>query len=115
MAQKVTIELVDDVDGSAADETVQFGLDGSTYEVDLSATNADSLRKGLDDYVKVARKITGGDKAPKVREKQVPLLGSTVAASNQEMRDWARSHGVDCPERGRVPRAVREAFEAAGV
>ena len=41
MAQRVHIVLEDDVDGSKADETVSFGLDGSSYEIDLSAKNAE--------------------------------------------------------------------------
>ena len=40
MAQKVQVILVDDIDGGAADETVSFSLDGVSYEIDLSTTNA---------------------------------------------------------------------------
>lgn len=48
MAKKVTVTLVDDFDGSgAADETVEFGLDGVTYEIDLSTKNATKLRGDL--------------------------------------------------------------------
>ena len=48
MAKKVTVTLVDDFDGDgAADETVEFGLDGVTYEIDLSSKNAKKLRDDL--------------------------------------------------------------------
>jgi hypothetical protein len=40
MAKKVTVSLIDDFDGKQADETVQFGLDGVSYEIDLSEKNA---------------------------------------------------------------------------
>jgi hypothetical protein len=36
MAQKIHVELVDDIDGSPAAETVTFGLDGTEYQIDLS-------------------------------------------------------------------------------
>lgn len=121
MAQKVHIELVDDIDGSTADETIRFGLDGSIYEIDLSTTNADSLRKGLDDYVKAARKVSGkaaikvkatADKATD-RATGSPIGERRMRAENRQVRDWARTNGVECPERGRIPNEVREAFEAA--
>ena len=40
MAQKVQVVLIDDLDGGDATETVTFGLDGATYEIDLSEQNA---------------------------------------------------------------------------
>ena len=59
MAQRVHIVLEDDVDGSEADETVIFGLDGSSYEIDLSAKNAAKLRDALAVYVAAARRVSG--------------------------------------------------------
>ena len=59
MAQKVVVSLVDDLDSSEADETVEFGLDGATYEIDLSDANAAALRDRLADYVAHARRSGG--------------------------------------------------------
>ena len=59
MAQKVQVLLVDDLDGTEATETVAFGLDGSSYEIDLSSGNASKLRKELAHYVEHARKASG--------------------------------------------------------
>ena len=50
MAQRVVTELIDDIDGKAADETVSFALDGWTYEIDLTATHAEDLRRALTPY-----------------------------------------------------------------
>ena len=60
MAQKVTVQLVDDLDGSQSNDisTVTFGLDGATYEIDLSEANADNLRKALEDR-KMVREYGG--------------------------------------------------------
>lgn len=106
MAQRVSIELVDDLDQSPADETVSFGLDGSTYEIDLNTKNADKLRELLAPYVGEGRKVTGGRRARKAG-------ATSLGPSAREVRDWARSNGFEVPERGRIPAKVREAFDAA--
>lgn len=114
MAQRVNVVLVDDLDGSDAVETVNFGLDGANYEIDLSADNATRLREALAVYVGHGRR-TGG------RRKGAPSTsgsrsGSSSAASGPtaaEIRVWARENGYDVPERGRVSSEVREAFAAA--
>jgi hypothetical protein len=104
MAQKVHIVLVDDLDGSDAEETVTFGLDGATYEIDLNSTNAAKLRDAVTPYVGHARRVGG-------------RRGTRKAASNgpsaAEIRAWARSNGYDVPDRGRVSAEVRSAYEAA--
>ena len=59
MAKRVPIEILDDTNGSPAEQTVPFGLDGVAYEIDLSTTNANALREALAPYVAAARR-TGG-------------------------------------------------------
>jgi hypothetical protein len=59
MTRKVTIEIPDDTDGNRADQTVPFGLDGVSYEIDLSTANAGTLRAAMEPYVTAARR-TGG-------------------------------------------------------
>jgi hypothetical protein len=108
MAQKVNIVLVDDIDGSDASETVSFGLDGASYEIDLNDSNAAALRESLSAYVGHARKVTGATRGRKSRG-TVTNAGPTA----RELRDWARSNGFKVSDRGRVPSEVREAFDAA--
>ncbi|MBB5153197.1 histone-like nucleoid-structuring protein Lsr2 [Saccharopolyspora phatthalungensis] len=55
MAERIQVELVDDIDGSPANHTVTFALDGATYEIDLNDAHAQQLRAVLDRYVKAAR------------------------------------------------------------
>jgi len=105
MAQKVNIILVDDLDGSDASETVSFGLDGSSYEIDLNDKNAAKLRDALSGYVGHARKVTSS----KRRKSSTAASGPSA----RELRDWARSNGFKVSDRGRVPAEVREAFDAA--
>ena len=106
MAQRVNIVLVDDIDGSDATETVAFGLDGTSYEIDLNEKNAAKLRDALASYVGNARKVGGG------RRTRSAAKAATSGTSAKEIRDWARSNGYKVPDRGRIPADVREAFES---
>jgi hypothetical protein len=54
MAQKVQTLFVDDLDGSEAEGTVRFGLDGTEYEIDLNAQHGRQLRDALARYVAAA-------------------------------------------------------------
>ena len=60
MAQKIQTLFIDDLDGSAAEGTVCFGLDGTEYETDLNAEHAQALRDALARYVQAARRARGG-------------------------------------------------------
>ena len=62
MAQKVNIVLVDDIDGSEATETVVFGLDGTSYEIDLNDEHAAALREAVAAYVGHGRRVAGSAK-----------------------------------------------------
>ncbi|GAB2819643.1 Lsr2 family protein [Streptomyces chlorus] len=109
MAQKVQVLLVDDLDGGEADETVTFALDGKTYEIDLTTANADKLRGLLESYVKGGRR-TGG-RASSGRGK-----ARATSGGNQDtaaIRAWAKQNGHEVNDRGRVPAAIREAYEQA--
>jgi Lsr2 len=105
MAQRVVVTLFDDIDGGEAAETVTFGLDGKIYEIDLSASNADKLRDGLAPYVDAGRRQSRSGKA---------FRTTAVAPDPATVRAWARSHGMEVPPRGRIPKKVYEAFAAAG-
>ncbi len=109
MAQKVHIVLVDDLDGSDATESVAFGLDGASYEIDLNEKNATKLRELLSGYVGHARKVS----TAKGRARRSSSAAASDGASAKEIRDWARSKGMEVPDRGRVSAEVRAAFEAA--
>src|SRR5690242_4663466 len=108
MAQKVHIVLEDDLDGSPATETVSFGLDGKTYEIDLNDKNAGKLRDALAQYVGAGRSVGAAR-----RGRKSASSASNLGPSAREIRDWARSNGHDVPDRGRIPADVRAAFEAA--
>ena len=109
MVQRQIVELVDDLDGGDADETVTFGLDGRTYEIDLSANNAAKLRDGLAVFVANARR--GGSRAS-----SGPVRRGRPARTDREqtqaIREWARNNGHKVGEKGRIPATIREAYDA---
>lgn len=121
MAREVIEKLTDDLDGGDATETVTFGLDGTSYEIDLSRKNAAGLRKVLDRYVKAGRRTAGrrpaGGKRP-ARPKASSAKSNGAARKRDydlaQLREWAGSNGVVVPSRGRIPQAVVEQYKSAG-
>lgn len=109
MAQRVQTLLEDDFDGSEADETVTFGLDGAEYQIDLTAANAAELRDTLEPWVAHARK-TGGRRKRGTR--QTPTQTSS-GSSTADIRAWAQHHGWEVPSRGRIPANIRNAYQEA--
>jgi hypothetical protein len=108
VAQKTVLELVDDLDGGEADETVTFALDGVEFVIDLSEENAARLRDTLAEFVGHARR-TGGRKQ---RGKVAPAA-TNGKPDTQAVREWARSQGEEVAERGRVPQALLIKFQEA--
>lgn len=104
MAQKVTVSVQDDLDGSPAAETVRFGLAGSEYEIDLSAKNARKFRQQLNPYLQHARRS---------RKARSGVRDSASRKRTSGIRAWARDHGMEISERGRIPANVIEKYEAA--
>lgn len=112
MAQRVSYNLVDDIDGGKAAETVAFGIDDQTYEIDLNKRNADRLRATLAPYVEAGRlmvKTKGRGRSRLVVQRRVD-----VAADPRAVRAWARANRIPVPERGRIPASVTEQYHAAG-
>ena len=105
MAQKVTVELEDDLDGGPAEETVRFGVDGSEYEIDLSKKNAAALRRKFAPFLEHGRKAGRGHRRP----------GRTATSRDRSggIRAWAKGQGIAVSERGRIPASVAEQYEAA--
>lgn len=108
MAKKVQVILTDDLDETkSADETITFGLDGTSYEIDLSKQNAKALRDALAVYVGHSRKVRATRRAAGTRTAAVDR------SQTQAIREWAKRNGHDVSDRGRIPAKVVEAFNGA--
>jgi len=112
MARKIVHQLVDDIDGTVLDpgqgQTVLFSLDGIAYEIDLTDRNADALREALSPYVSAGRAVSGGR-----GRRSSTRAGSAGRRDLAAVRTWARENGRTVSDRGRVPAAVLEAYDAA--
>ena len=117
MAKQVLVQLIDDLDGTAAEdiETVHFALDGVTYEIDLKQTNASKLRDGLADFVAKARRTGGRAKrgGPTASVGRKPASEGRNKEQSQAIRQWAKANGHELSDRGRIPVSVIEEFEQA--
>ncbi|MEP6852707.1 MAG: Lsr2 family protein [bacterium] len=117
MAQRVHVVLEDDLDGSSAEETVSFSLDGTAYEIDLNAKNADRLREAMAEYVGHARRAGSGSGGSGSRSRSGSSSRRTAATVDREqikaIRDWARRNGHKVSDRGRIAAPVVEAYHQA--
>jgi hypothetical protein len=104
MAQKVTVALVDDLDGSPAAETVAFTLDGVAYEIDLNEENAAAFRKQLERYITRARRENR-------RQPRSPRRSRSSRQLSSAIRSWAKQSGIAVSDRGRLPTSVADKYE----
>ena len=108
MAQKIQTLFIDDLDGSVAEGTVRFGLDGSEYEIDLNARHAQELRDALARYVGAARRVGGAGRSARGARR-----GSAGGLNTTEVREWAKAQGIEVKDRGRVPAELVVKFKEA--
>jgi hypothetical protein len=112
MAKQIVESFVDDIDGSEADGTTTFGLDGTSYEIDLSGANRDKLEKALAPFINAARPV----RAQRLTRGRRGAGAGTRAMSREQsaqIRQWAKSQGLPVSERGRIASTVVEKYEAA--
>ena len=107
MAKQTTVTLVDDLDGTEAEEQIEFAMDGRSYEIDLSAVNSARLREALEPFVSAARRTGGRRRSTGSAAAARP---STDREQNQAIREWAQAQGMKISERGRIPSNVLEAY-----
>ncbi len=119
MAQKTIVQFTDDLDGSEASQTVEFGYQGKTYKLDLNDKNAAELEEALAPYIAAAQQADGASTRGGRRG-----TGRMAAAPQQRsgdgrdydpkaVREWAQAQGLEVPARGRIPGKVLEQFKAS--
>jgi hypothetical protein len=112
MAKQVITVLTDDLDGGDADRTIEFGLDGINYTIDLSDKNVGRLRKALDPYLTVAAKAGRTNGNSRIASRAAAAPARSNRGQNQAIRQWATKKGYEVSARGRIPSSVVEAFHA---
>lgn len=104
MAQKIRVYLIDDIDGTDAVETINFAIDGVSYEIDLNEANAVALRAAFEPWITNGRRVAGRRSAGR-------RASSAGAGNAAAIREWARGAGYQVSDRGRVSTEIREAYE----
>jgi hypothetical protein len=107
MAKKIQAVLIDDLDGSPAAETVSFALDGAVYEIDLSVAHAGEFRRSLEQYVDAGRPSRA------IRQRRTSARTANGTSKSSEVREWAKAHGIEVRDRGRVPAELLVKFKSA--
>jgi hypothetical protein len=109
MAQRVQTIFTDDLDGSEAEGTVRFGLDGTDFEIDLNTAHAQELRKVVGKYSTAGRKVGNAIRSGRRGSRS----GAATGPSISDVREWAKAQGLEVKDRGRVPAELVVKFQAA--
>jgi hypothetical protein len=107
VAQKVSVRLISDLSSHEADNTVRFGYEGYDYEIDLTEAEQETLGAFLSTYISAARRAGRSGARGAGRARPAALRTDTNA-----IREWAKENGLDVSERGRIPAAIVERYEA---
>jgi hypothetical protein len=111
MARRQSVSLTDDLDGSKAVETIRFGLDGISYEIDLNRKHAGNLRKSLGEFVEHGRKAQPAQPAQPARPRNAKPTNKNGLPKAAVVRSWAAANGITVSTRGRVPADVVEKYQ----
>ena len=114
MAQKVIRQFIDDIDGSAAERTFSFAVDGTHYEIDLSSDNIKEFTDAIAGFIESARKVKATGDGRRARKTSPAPSGTGQPRQQiQAVRQWARQHGHRINDRGRIPASIQQAFDQA--
>ncbi|HUZ35987.1 MAG TPA: Lsr2 family protein [Streptosporangiaceae bacterium] len=107
MSKSVWVVVTDDLDGPAGAETVVFGLDGVSYEIDLGEANRAGLERALAPFIAAARRLPRGG-----RRRGGGRAGG-APADRSAVRAWAKASGMTISERGRISAEIIHQYDAA--
>jgi hypothetical protein len=107
LARKIHVQLIDDLSGEDAQETIRFSVEGADYEIDLSADNAADLRGTLERYAAKGRRLRGPSGPTAAR------AVSMGREETQKIRNWATENGYSPSPRGSISQVIKQAYDAA--
>jgi hypothetical protein len=107
MAKRIVETLVDDLDGSEADRTIAFSINGEGYAIDLSPANAEKFEAALAPFVDAARRTSSGRASGGTRRR---AAGGSSSGDTKDAREWLRANGQQVSDRGRIPAPLMELY-----
>jgi len=111
MAKTTIVQVSDDLDGSANASEVRFAYEGTEYAIDLSNKNRKALEKALRPYVEAGTKVSG--RRSVATRPARPKNSGNSAVDLAAVRAWAKENGHQVSDRGRLPKAVLDAYSAS--
>jgi hypothetical protein len=111
MAKQTTTTITDDLDGTKDATEVAFTYNGVDYTIDLGKKNAAAFEKALKPYIEAGTKVNRRSSSPR----RTRSASSSTASRTDlaQVREWAKSQGIEVSERGRVSASVLEQYDAA--
>lgn len=116
----------DDLDGTPADQTIEYGWKGATYEIDLTDAHADEFQALMDGYIAASRKTSARVGRPRssglaptqttgkrVRGSGLSVVRTEVGPDPAGVRAWVDSNGITVAPKGRIARDVLVKFQEA--
>lgn len=107
MSRNVSVIITDDLDGSENAETVSFGFDGVSYQIDLAKKNRAKLERALAPFIEAGRQ------APRGSARRGASRSGSSRADRGQVRAWAKAAGLKVSERGRISTDIMRQYEAA--
>jgi Lsr2 len=101
---RVDVQLEDDLTGGPADETIQFSLDGRSYEIDLNSRHAAEFRHRLGPFTEHARPVRS-------QRSRVTRRSAASRERSRQIRLWAEQRGFALSAHGRLPGDVIEQYD----
>lgn len=111
--KQTTVELLDDFDGKKADRTVTFSIEGESYEIDLTKTNANKLHKALQPYVQAATKVKSTSSTKRRRTASKTAKQNSAPSEYALIREWAKANDIEVSDRGRIPKKIVDQYREA--
>ena len=106
MAAKTFVKFYSDLSGEEigeSAETLFFSFAGMSYEIDLTAKERAEFERVLSKYLEAARPARASGRGAR----------ATSGLDPKVVRAWAIEAGLDVPSRGRIPKAIVDAYRTA--
>ena len=122
MATKTVVEFYDDLTGAVVDiddlHTFEWSWLGVDYLIDVSSTSVENIDAGnisVAALLKAPTRVGGRRRstAPKHTNSTLTATGTPAPADTADIRRWARQHGYDLGQRGRIPHDIIDAYHAS--
>ena len=111
MAQRIV--LIDDLDGSEANTTLMYTMDGQDYEIDLSERNAEKFRTTLEPFIEKSRPAERRPSLHAAAGRRTRRRSDRPSGRDDLplIRAWAEAEGLGVSSRGRIKKEIIDQYD----